>query len=193
MHARPSFISVFALLVLAALIAFGATMLFLSRPEQATITIHPPVPTATESPTSTPSPILVYVTGEVLNPETTHELPYSSRVSDAIEAAGGFTDMANRTMVNLAAVLRDGDQVHVPSADSEAPELPTPPGGAIVYVNSASAVELQSLPGVGPALAERILQYREQSGRFAGLADLDNVPGIGEATLEKWRELVAFD
>ena len=193
MYAQSSLLSAFALLVLAALIIFGGIMLFLSRPEPATITIHPPVPTATEAPTATPSPILVYVTGAVRNPETTYRLPYASRVSDAIEAAGGFTEMADRSLVNLAAVLRDGDQVHSPSADSAAPELPTPPGGAMVWVNSATAEELQTLPGVGPALAERILQYREQTGSFTVLADLDNVPGVGEATLEKWRDLVAFD
>ena len=182
------------LLIVAAMIAFAGIMLFMSRPEPAIITINPPLPTATNAPTATPSPILVYVTGAVQQPELTFELPFGSRVADAIAAAGGFTDQANKTLVNLAGILRDGDQVHVPAlTDGGAVELPTPSGGAKVFVNQATLEELQALPGVGPALAERIVNYREGVGRFAVLADLDNVPGIGEATLEKWRDLIVFD
>ena len=169
-------------------------MLFRSRPEPAVITIHPPLPTATDAPTATPSPILVYVTGAVQNPELTIELPFGSRVADAVDAAGGFTDSANKTLVNLAGILRDGDQVHVPSlTDNAAVELPTPSGGAKVFINRATIEELQALPGVGPALAERIVNYRDSVGQFADLPELDNVPGVGEATLEKWRDLIAFD
>ena len=169
-------------------------MLFRSRPEPAVITINPPLPTATDAPTATPSPILVYVTGAVQNPELTIELPFGSRVADAVDAAGGFTDSANKTLVNLAGILRDGDQVHVPSlTDNAAVELPTPSGGAKVFINRATIEELQALPGVGPALAERIVNYRDSVGQFADLPELDNVPGVGEATLEKWRDLIAFD
>lgn len=166
----------------------------MSRPEPAIITISPPIPTATNAPTATPSPILVYVTGAVQHPERTFDLPFGSRVADAIAAAGGFTDQANKTLVNLAGILRDGDQVHVPSLiDGDVVELPTPSGGAKVFVNQATIEELQMLPGVGPALAQRIVSYREGVGRFADLVDLDNVQGIGEATLEKWRDLIVFD
>ena len=169
-------------------------MLFRSRPEPAVITINPPLPTATDAPTATPSPILVYVTGAVQNPELTIELPFGSRVADAVDAAGGFTISANKTLVNLAGILRDGDQVHVPSlTDNAAVELPTPSGGAKVFINRATIEELQALPGVGPALAERIVNYRDSVGQFADLPELDNVPGVGEATLEKWRDLIAFD
>lgn len=170
-------------------------MLYLSRPEPTTITINPPLPTATIAPSATPGPILVYVTGAVAQPESTHELPHGSRVQDAIAAAGGFTDAANQTLVNVAGILRDGDQVHVPSMDHQPSELtlPTPSGGDLLYVNTASESELLALPGVGPALAQRIVAYREGVGRIGSFADLDKISGIGEATIAKWRDLIAFD
>ncbi len=184
------------ILFLAALIfiAVGGALL-LSRPEPATIIIHPPAPTATPLPTATPAPILVYVSGAVRQPETLHILPFGSRVTDAIAAAGGFTDLANQSLVNLAGILRDGDQVHVPSIypASDHAALPTPAGGRRVHVNTAGLDELETLPGVGPALAQRIILYREAAGPFKSLDELDNVPGIGQVTLEKLRELVAFD
>ena len=184
----------FVLLLIVSLIAFGAIMLFLSRPEPTVITINPPIPTATDSPTATPKPIMVYITGEVLNPEQIFALPNGSRIVDAIDAAGGFTELANKSLVNLAGVLRDGDHFHVPSTvmSEIAPELPTPLGGHKVFINSATRSELEALPNVGPALAERIVKYREEVGPFKNLADLDNVSGIGQATLDKWRDLISF-
>ena len=107
-----------AFLVLAILIALCGALLLLSRPEPIHITINPPPPTATPAPTSTPLPIMIYVTGEVARRGTQHVLPHGSRVSDAVAAAGGFTDLANQELVNLAGILRDGDQVHVPSIDA---------------------------------------------------------------------------
>jgi len=185
------------ILFLAALvfITAGGALLLLSRPKPATIIIHPPVPTATPLPTTTPAPIWVYVSGAVHQPETLHILPFGSRVTDAIAAAGGFTDLANQSLVNLAGILRDGDQIHVPSIDpaSDHAALPTPAGGPQVYVNTAGLDELETLPGVGPALAQRIILYREAAGPFKSLDELDNVSGIGQATLEKLRGLVAFD
>ena len=115
----------------------------MSRPDPAIITINPPLPTATDAPTSTPSPIRVYVTGAVHHPEQTFDLPFGSRVADAIDAAGGFTDQANKTLVNLAGILRDGDQAHVPSmTDVGTAQLPTPSGGAKILVNQATIAEL---------------------------------------------------
>lgn len=170
-------------------------MLYLSRPAPTTITINPPLPTATSAPTATPGPILVYVTGAVMLPGSTHELPIGSRVLDAIAAAGGFADSANKTLVNVAGILRDGDQIHVPSVDEPSLELtlPTPSGGELLRINTASENELLSLPGVGPALAARIVAYRAQTGRIDSFAELDEISGIGEATIAKWQDLIAFD
>ena len=170
-------------------------MLYLSRPEPTTITINPPVPTATDAPTATPGPILVYVTGAVNLPESTHELPFGSRVQDAIAAAGGFADSANKTLVNVAGIMRDGDQIHVPSVDDDGLglTLPTPSGGELLRINRASKDELLALPGVGPALARRIVAYRDEMGHIDSFAELDEISGIGEATIAKWQDLIAFD
>jgi len=168
-------------------------MLYLSRPEPTTITTNPPLPTATNAPTATPGPILVYVTGAVILPESTHELPFGSRVQDAIAAAGGFADSANKTLVNVAGILRDGDQIHVPSVNEQGLTLPTPSGGDLLRINTASENELLSLPGVGPALAGRILAYRDEIGSIDSFDELDKISGIGEATIAKWQDLIAFD
>ncbi|MCY4537081.1 MAG: helix-hairpin-helix domain-containing protein [Chloroflexi bacterium] len=188
-------LSIVVYLLVIIFMAFGGTMLYLSRPAPTTITINPPLPTATNAPTATPGPILVYVTGAVMLPGSTHELPIGSRVLDAIAAAGGFADSANKTLVNVAGILRDGDQIHVPSVDDRTLglTLPTPSGGELLRINTASENELLSLPGVGPALAARIVAYRAQTGRIDSFAELDEISGIGEATIAKWQDLIAFD
>ncbi len=185
---------VIAILVLIITIAFSGAALLLSRPDSAVITIHPPVPTSTPLPTPTPAPINVYVTGAVARPDQVHQLPHGSRVADAIEAAGGLIDDADNALVNMAAFLRDGDQVHAPFAgdEGETAKLPTPSGGSRVHLNSATQAELETLPGIGPEIALRIIEYRELVGDFDSLSDLDNVSGIGPATLERLADLVVF-
>ena len=188
-------LAIVASLVLIILIALSGALLLLSRPDPIEIVIVPPPATATPLPKPTPSPIMVYVTGEVVRPGTQHLLPYSSRVSDAVAAAGGFTDLANKTLVNLAGILRDGDQVHVPliRANRADGALPTPSGGNLVNVNAATLDELVALPNIGPVTAQRIIEFREQVSPFATLTDLDQVPGIGPATLDMIRNLIRFD
>lgn len=175
-------------------IVMGGVLLLVTRPTPVQITINPPLPTSTPAPTATPGPVLVYVTGAVNNPETTLSVPAGSRVSDVLTAVGGITAAADMTRVNLAAIVRDGDQIHVPEIGSAAVQaLPTRSGGELVFINTATAEELQTLPGIGPALAERILAYRAENGPFATLEDLNAVSGIGPATLENLAPLVAFD
>jgi len=193
--------TILASLIVVIIIVAGAALLLLTRPEPVEITINPPIPTQTPAPTETPSPILVYVTGAVNQPETTVMIPYDSRVSDAIEAAGGTTDDADLTLVNMAAILHDGDQVHVPSVaeaeedatSAEVEALPTRPGGEVVYINRATEEELQTLPGIGAVTAANIIDYREANGAFTSLEDLDNVPGIGASTLETLEPLISFE
>ena len=182
-------------LILIAVLALCGALLLESRPDQTSITIHPPLPTETPAPTPTREPIKVYVTGAVANPERVYTLPWGSRVQDALAAAGGLTDAAVKSAVNLAAIVRDGDQIHVASAaaDDAALELATPSGGRRVRVNSATLEELATLPGIGAVTAQRIIEYREQVGELKDLADLDQVSGIGPRTLENLQDQVAFD
>lgn len=195
-------------LVLIALVISGV-LLVMTRPQPVEIAIIPPDPTATPLPTSTPAPILVYVTGAVFNPDT-YSLPYGARVADAIEAAGGALSAADILRVNMADILRDGQQVHVPSTAAVTDEvgagvvdtnaqtadalgLATPTQPETININTATADELTTLPGIGPALAERIIAYREANGAFENLAALDNVSGIGPSTLENLSALIRFD
>ncbi len=184
--------TILAFVIVTIAITGGAILLLATRPEPVRITINPPAPTATPAPTSTPAPITVYVTGAVGQPETLITLPPGSRAQDAIDAAGGVTDNADLERVNLAQILRDGDQVHVPEIGVEA-VLPTPGGGGIVHINSATLEELDTLPGIGPSLAQAIIDYRDANGPFADMAALDEVSGIGPGLLEDLEGLVAFD
>jgi competence protein ComEA len=184
--------TIMAFLIVAVAIVGGAILLLSTRPQAVQITINPPVPTVTPQPTVTPAPIVVYVTGAVAEPATLITLPPGSRVQDAIDEAGGVTDSANLEAVNLAQILHDGDQVHVPEQGVET-VLATPSGGTIVHINSATLEELDTLPGVGPAMAQAIIDYREANGPFLDMAALDEVSGIGPGVLEDLEGLIAFD
>lgn len=195
-------------LIVVAIIASGV-LLLVTRPEPVEITIMPPMPTPTPPPTNTPAPFTVYVTGAVAKPGMTVNVPADSRVQDAINAAGGATGNADLERVNLADILRDGVQVHVPAVGelpgdvgagvvdsagaNDALGLATPMSGALVNVNTATLDELQTLPRIGPAIAQRIIDYRDQNGPFTDLQDLDNVSGIGPATLEQLAPLITFE
>jgi competence protein ComEA len=140
-------------------------------------------------------PVVVQVVGAVRRPGV-YRLPAGSRARDAVQRAGGARPRADLASVNLAALLADGEQVRV--------ALLAPPGGAvdaaggagappaIVHLNGASAEDLDALDGIGPALAQRIVDYRLAHGGFRSVDELDEVSGIGPARLEALRPRLAL-
>lgn len=143
--------------------------------------------------TPTPGALVVYVTGAVIHSGTLVSLPPGSRVSDAIEAAGGLAADADPQAVNLSGRLNDGDLVHVPSVIHDALPTPTPNHPPLVHVNDATAAELAQLPGIGPALADAIVEHRKLYGPFTRIEDLDAVPGLGPAKVDAIRDQVIID
>ena len=143
--------------------------------------------------TSTAQPsLVVHVVGAVRRPGL-YRLPAGSRVADAVARAGGATRRADTALVNLAAPLADGVQIAVPRrGGGMAGAGASGAGGAVagpVHLNSATAADLDSLPGVGPVTAQKIIDYRQQHGPFTALDDLDAIPGIGPARIEQLRGL----
>ncbi len=138
-------------------------------------------------------PLVVDVVGAVRHPGL-YRLPRGSRVAAAVARAGGLTRRAERTAVNLAAPLADGQQVVVaargsPAGAAGAASAAAAPSGP-VSLSSASAEQLDTLPGVGPVTAQKIVSYREEHGPFTSVAQLDAIPGIGPARLDELRGLV---
>ncbi len=140
-----------------------------------------------------PQELVVHVAGAVRRPGL-YRLPDGSRVDDAIAEAGGAGPRAELDLVNLAAPVADGQQVVVPLRGGDpagaSDEAAGADAGAKVHLNSASLEQLDELPGVGPVLAQQILDYRTANGAFRSVDELDAVPGIGPARLEQLRSLV---
>lgn len=137
-----------------------------------------------------PAPRLVVdVAGAVRRPGL-YRLRAGSRVDDAVRAAGGPTAKAALGAVNRAAPLADGVQVVVPVQGAGAAVAAGSPGGGPVDLNSATAEQLDTLPGIGPATAAKIVAYRQANGAFRSLAELDGVPGIGAGRLAQLQGLV---
>ena len=139
--------------------------------------------------------ITVYLTGQVHRPGVLI-LAAGTRVHEAIEKAGGLTEDANAEAINLARELADGEHIIVPAVGEEAragsENTPSQNASAIaagcVDANTADSGQLQTVPGLGPALAQRIIDYRQVNGPFRALADLDAVSGIGAALIERMRD-----
>lgn len=138
-------------------------------------------PHSTEIVVSPPSPeILVYVEGEVVNPGV-YMMKEGDRIADAVEAAGGFTPDADRGSVNLAAILRDGEQLHIYKI-GDVPQK--------ININTADTWLLQYLYGIGETLAQRIIDYRNENGPFQQIEDLMKVEGIGPTTFDQIKDKV---
>lgn len=153
-------------------------------------TLPAPTSAAPLTEPSRPIAVVVHVAGEVEHPGV-YELVGGSRVEAAISAAGGATAGADLGALNLAAVVVDGTQIYVPqpgedppaTASVAAPSSAEPAAVGPIDVNRATAEQLETLPGVGPATAAAIIAERERNGPFVSVDDLERVPGIGPAKL----------
>lgn len=170
--------------VVGAVVTPGGQSVVVEAPERAPATGDeaPAVPVAGEV-------VVLHVVGAVVEPGIV-ELPIGSRVVDALASAGGPTDDADLAAVNLARVVADGEQLLVPRIGEVPPAAPGAPAAADgrVNLNTADAAALETLPGVGPAIAARIIAWRDANGPFRSVDELTAVSGIGERTLEGLRD-----
>jgi competence protein ComEA len=182
------------------LLAAGILFLVASKPRGKPITLQPP---------PTQAPIFVHVIGAV-NQGGIYSLPPDSRVQDAIDAAGGFTLAADPQAINLAAFLQDGEQIVIPTQIPTTSLLEIPitsrsgnqvsiqpsatsapyENGNLININTASQSELETLPGVGPVTAEKIIAYRESNGPFQTIEEIMDVAGIGPVKFEGMKDLI---
>ncbi|HSJ71853.1 MAG TPA: ComEA family DNA-binding protein [Acidimicrobiia bacterium] len=148
------------------------------------------VPESAAAPTTVgiPASITVHISGAVLRPGLV-SIADGSRMADAVAAAGGALPSADLGSINLARQVRDSDHVIVP-VHGEGSGSPGESADGI-DINTATASELEALPGVGPVLAERIVAFRTERGPFSSVEDLLDVPGIGEAKLAQMRDTIA--
>ena len=140
----------------------------------------------------TPEQVVVgfHIKGEVLNPGY-YELEYGCRVKDAILAAGGETENADTDAVNLAEKLTDGQELVIPPVKTQTAETEqVKSDNGKININTADKNELTSLYGIGNALAEQIISYRETNGKFKNISDLKKISGIGTAKFDKIKDKI---
>jgi competence protein ComEA len=173
-------------ILLIALIGIGCGVLFYKW------TARPPLeilfPTA--SPAAS-TEFKVYVSGAVAHPGV-YTLRPGDRVVDAIDAAGGPTENADLTRINLAAKVKDEQQVHIPKFGESAPQGSSDQT-RLVNINTAPAELLETLPGIGKTKAQAIINYRQEHGDFKRIEDLVEVAGIGYSTYENLKHLITVD
>lgn len=165
------------LLAVAALVVGGAVLFAVRRPPPQVRLIGP----------QPASEIVVQIDGAVMRPGL-YRFPPGTRVSDALRAAGGPTSTADLDAVNGARVLHDGERLQIAGRQT----TQTPDTAHSVNVNTATAGDLESLPGIGPVLAARIVEYRTRHGPFQALEDLLRVQGVGPGLLRRLRGRVQF-
>lgn len=182
----------------------GAALFWIQRRDEPQLQILTTTAETPAAPThSVPGVVRVDVTGAVIRPDV-YRLPVGSIVKDAIQAAGGTTADADLTHINLAAELVDQEQLRVPhmgEAEAISPASvgdPTPPATsaaaiARLNINRASVDELIRLPGIGPELAQRIVEWRTTHGDFERIEDIKQVHGIGDSIFERIKDYITVD
>jgi competence protein ComEA len=144
-----------------------------------------------------PQPFLVHVEGAVAQPGI-YSLAPGSRLSDAVEAAGGLLPEADPSRLNLASFITDGQRITVYLIGEEsvqpffAGQTDGEPG-FLININTASLADLESLPGIGPVKAQAIIEYRELNGPFESIEEIMQVPGIGPATFDLIQDRITVD
>ena len=141
--------------------------------------------------------IIVHIAGAVEN-EGIQKLPENSRVADAIEAAGGLTSDANTKNINLAQKILDGQKIYIPTITEETSEEIIQNSEettnifetGLVNINLATQTELETLPGIGPSTASKIISYRNENGKFNQIEDIQNVSGIGESKYNQIKDRI---
>jgi competence protein ComEA len=165
-------------------VALSAFLIFKPHTAEA---IAPTVPTIV-----TPPMLVIDVQGEVKTPGV-YELPINSRVNDAIKSAGGANKSADLSYLNQARMLKDGEQIYVEKkvyALVGTNRKSSTTFNGILNINRATAKELDKLPGIGPVIAGRIIEFRKINGAFQSIDDLRKVQGIGASTLEKFKSKI---
>ena len=193
--------SMLVLLAVVALAAGGAFYAGIHGQEEA-VTLDAGTTPQREAPVKE-SEIVVYVAGAVNHPGVVR-LAEGARAKDAVDACGGFLPTADTNGVNLAQKLKDGVQITVPEKAPVAAEgraaqgAPTASGAArslpdgMVNINTADEKELDKLPGIGPAMAKRIIEYRTENGAFQSPEEIKRVKGIGDAKYEKMKDKIVL-
>lgn len=184
-------------------VAVVVLVVFLRSPSPAPALVLPLVTPSTSATSATspasPADVRVHIAGAVARPGV-YRMHEGGRVADLLDAAGGPTAQADLDRVNLAAHVADGERIYVPRTDEPAPPPVAAGGGGGVRgapapaqpvdLNAATADQLDELPGIGPATAAAIIEYRERNGRFSSVEELVEVRGIGEAKLAALRPRV---
>jgi len=171
-------------LTVLALLAVSVSAFFIFRPNTVAASA-PVVPTIVAPPL-----LIVDVQGEVKTPGV-YELPINSRVNDALRAAGGALKSADLAYLNQARLIKDGEQIFVDrKLSGTVTRARSTAVNGILNLNRASAKELEKLPGIGPVLANRIIEYRKINGNFQSVDELGKVQGIGASTLEKFKSKI---
>ena len=170
-----------------AVLVLLSSSFFIIRSSSASETITPP-PLVIEN---VQAPLVIDIQGAVAKPGV-YRVPPGSRVVDAIKKAGGVTKVGDPSDINQARLLNDGEQIYIyaksgSTTSKTQPAKVKPRASAFVAINRASAKEFESLDGIGPVLASRIVTYRKSNGPFLAIEDLLKVPGIGDATLAKFK------
>ena len=181
------------ILILAVVLVGGSLFLFSEQKEY-----FPPPEKIIESPKKE---ISVYVSGQVKTPAVvTFEDDENLKVVDAVNAAGGLTEFADTEFINLSEKLSDGQHIHIPTKEislqektAQTPDKNKNSSGGLININTADETELQKIRGVGPAIAQRIIDFREQNGNFKSIDEIKKVRGIGEKTFEKLKDSITVE